>query len=127
MVGLKRMVEETRHCQGGLTMNICLSYGSRGEIVNACRELAADVLDGKVQVDRIQERDIEDRLLTRHCMDPELVIRTSGEFRLSNFLLWQLAYSEMFFIRKPWPQIEKEDFLGVLRSYAKGRRRRFGK
>ena len=121
------MVDDTKHCENGLTMNICLSYGSRGEIVNACKALAIDVRDGKVRPEDITERHFEDKLLTSHCLDPDVVIRTSGEYRLSNFLLWQLAYTEMFFVAKQWPELEKNDLLHVIRTYSNGRRRRFGK
>jgi undecaprenyl diphosphate synthase len=121
------MVEETSHCQGGLTLNICLSYGSRGEIVNACRSVSADVLSGALDLQDINEVTFQKRLLTSHSPDPDIIIRTSGEYRVSNFLLWQLAYSEMFFCPKTWPEFEKEDLLQVIRTYAKGRCRRFGK
>jgi undecaprenyl diphosphate synthase len=121
------MQEETKHCKDGLTMNICLSYGSRGEIVNACKALARNARDGVIHPDSISERDFCNELLTRHCTDPDIVIRTSGEYRLSNFLLWQLAYAEMFFIPKQWPELEKSDLLQVIRTYANGRQRRFGK
>ena len=121
------MVDDTKHCENGLTMNICLSYGSRGEIVNACKALAIDVRDGIVRPEDITERHFEDKLLTSHCVDPDVVIRTSGEYRLSNFLLWQLAYTEMFFVPKQWPELEKNDLLHVIRTYSNGRRRRFGK
>jgi undecaprenyl diphosphate synthase len=66
-------------------------------------------------------------MLTGHCCDPDVVIRTSGEERLSNFLLWQSAYSELFFLKKQWPELKKEDLIGVIRGYAEGRERRYGK
>lgn len=108
-------------------MNICMSYGSRGEILNAAKSLAADAAAGVIPSDRIDESEFEKRLLTSHCGDPDVLIRTSGEIRISNYLLWQLAYSEMFFIDKPWPSVEKQDLLNVIQTYAKGRIRRFGK
>ena len=108
-------------------MNICMSYGSRGEILNASRSLALDAVRGNLDVTKIDETVFQERLLTLHCGDPDILIRTSGEIRISNFMLWQLAYSEMFFIEKPWPAIEKEDFLQIIRSYSSGRQRRFGK
>mmetsp|Transcript_24329 Transcript_24329/g.44010 ORF Transcript_24329/g.44010 Transcript_24329/m.44010 type:complete len:406 (-) Transcript_24329:41-1258(-) len=125
--GLQRMVQDTRHCENGLTMNICLSYGSRGEIVNACKALAIDARDGTLSPETISEHDVQRKLLTNHCPDPDVVIRTSGEYRLSNFLLWQLAYAELFFVPKQWPELKKKDLLQVIRTYAHGRRRRFGK
>eukprot|EP00980_Cylindrotheca_fusiformis_P008018 scaffold1706_cov116-Cylindrotheca_fusiformis.AAC.21 len=124
--GLRRMVEETAHCNG-LTMNICMSYGSRGEIVAASKSLATDVANGNLDVSKIDEELFESHLLTCQSGDPDVLIRTSGEIRISNFLLWQLAYTEMFFVDKPWPAVEKEDLLKVIRSYASSRIRRFGK
>ena len=110
-------------------MNICMSYGSRGEIVAASRSLATDVVNGDLDVDDIDQDLFQSKLLT--CQsgagDPDVLIRTSGEIRISNFLLWQLAYTEMFFVDKPWPAIEKEDLLQVIRTYADGRIRRYGK
>lgn len=108
-------------------MNICLSYGSRGEIMNAVRSLAADAACGNLRPDQIDEDEFQKHLLTAHCGDPDVLIRTSGEVRISNYLLWQLAYSEMFFLDKPWPAVEKEDLLNVIRTYAQGRIRRYGK
>jgi undecaprenyl diphosphate synthase len=66
-------------------------------------------------------------MLTRHCPDPDILIRTSGELRISNYLLWQLAYAELFFLEKNWPEVQKDDFLDIIRSYASGRKRRYGK
>ena len=126
-MGLDRMEKDTEHCQGGLTMNICLSYGSRGEIINACRAIVKDVADGKIDVHSVGEDHIRQRLLTNHCGDPDVVIRTSGEIRLSNFLLWQSAYAEFFFLPQTWPEVEKKDLLRIIRAYAKDRQRRFGK
>lgn len=120
------MVDETQHCTG-LTMNICLSYGSRGEIVEATKSIARDIEKRMIKVDSIDEHLFQSRLLTSHSGDPDVLIRTSGEVRISNFLLWQLAYCEMFFLDKPWPAVEKEDLLHVIRTYAEGRIRRFGK
>lgn len=127
--GLNRMEAETEHCNG-MIMNICLSYGSRGEIVAAARSIAVDVLQGRIKDPElsVDEGSFQDRLLTQHCGgDPDVLIRTSGEVRISNFMLWQLAYTEMFFVEKPWPAIDKDDLLKVIRAYAQGRSRRFGK
>ena len=120
------MVEETKHCKN-LTMNICLSYGGRGEILNACKAIADDVNDGIMNPSEITESTFESKLLTDTCPSPDLIIRTSGEYRLSNFLLWQLAYSEMFFLDKQWPELTKIDLISVIRQYANNRKRRFGK
>jgi undecaprenyl diphosphate synthase len=125
--GLYRLEEDTKHCSGGLEMNVCLSYGSRGEIVNACRDIARDCVNKVFNAEHISEETFEQRLLTKHCGDVDVLIRTSGEIRISNYLLWQLAYAEMFFVSKNWPELEKGDFLEVIRSYANGRHRRFGK
>mmetsp|Transcript_14865 Transcript_14865/g.22869 ORF Transcript_14865/g.22869 Transcript_14865/m.22869 type:complete len:419 (+) Transcript_14865:179-1435(+) len=116
--GLDRMVRETAQFQDSpsLILNICLSYGSRDELVQACRRVAAST--------EITEESIQQALLIPH--NPDIVIRTSGEVRLSNFLLWQTAYSEWFFLDKHWPALEKEDFLQVLNDYAHQRKRRFG-
>jgi undecaprenyl diphosphate synthase len=116
-----------RDTQSGtaLVMNICLSYGSRGEIVHACRMVAEQHRSGLVAA-----RDIDEQCIAAHMLiqsEPDLLIRTSGEMRISNFMLWQLAYTELFFLPKNWPELEKKDLLGVLQSYARGRQRRFGK
>jgi len=120
------MTEETKHYKN-MTMNICLSYGSRSEIVNACKSIASDVENGKLDVGNITEALFHQRLLTGSYPDPDVLIRTSGEMRLSNFLLWQSAYSEFFFVNKPWPALTKIDLISVIQSYANGRTRRFGK
>jgi undecaprenyl diphosphate synthase len=121
---LSRLEEDTQHCTA-LQMNICLSYGSRGEIVEACRNLAEDYRSGRLKTRmQINESAITGQMLVS---EPDLLIRTSGEVRISNFLLWQLAYAELFFLKKHWPELEKQDLLDVLRSYARGRQRRFGK
>jgi len=125
-IGMDRMVLETRHCDK-FTMNICLSYGGRGEIVNACKSIAMDVQSGKLNVDQVGENTVQAKLLTGHCCDPDIIIRTSGEERLSNFLLWQVAYSEFFFLKKQWPELQKDDLLEVIRTFANGRKRRYGK
>ena len=124
--GIDRMVSQTKDCDRFI-MNICLSYGARGEIVNACKGIARDVVQGTMDVDDIGEIHLQKRMLTEHCCDPDIILRTSGEERLSNFLLWQCAYSELFFVKKPWPELEKSDLIEVIRTFAHGRKRRFGK
>ncbi|GKY94319.1 hypothetical protein MPSEU_000397700 [Mayamaea pseudoterrestris] len=123
---LHKLQHDTAHCHGGLEMNICLSYGGRGEIVNACRQLAQECVSGQRVAANISEGDLQLALLTSHTSDPDVLIRTSGEERISNFLLWQLAYTELFFLDCHWPEFSKKDLLKVMRSYAHGRRRRFG-
>ena len=125
-IGLKRMVEETSNGTN-LLMNVCLSYGSRGEIVNACKSIATDIQLGQLDVDDIQETVLRQRLLTGSIPDPDIIIRTSGEYRLSNFLLWQLAYSELFFLESNWPEVSKQQFVTILQQYARKRKRRYGK
>ena len=121
------MVEETQHCTS-MIMNICLSYGSRDEIVGATKSIANAAAQGRIDPSTIDENTVSQHLLTSPSGgDPDVLIRTSGEVRISNFLLWQLAYTELFFIEKPWPAVEKEDLLQVIRTYAKGRHRRYGK
>jgi undecaprenyl diphosphate synthase len=121
------MVEETKHCDA-MIMNICLSYGSRGEIVAATKSVVDDVLMHQLDPNSIDEATIQQRLLTHTSGgDPDVLIRTSGEIRISNFLLWQLAYTELFFVEKPWPEIEKGDLLNVIQMFANGRHRRYGK
>lgn len=124
---IQALCEETSvHPENSLTLNVCLSYGSRGEIAAACRGIASECVDGKLKPEAITEDTISQHLLTKHSADADVLIRTSGEERISNFLLWQLAYTEFFFLDKDWPELEKEDFLKVIRSFAQGRQRRFG-
>ncbi|MFN8211943.1 MAG: isoprenyl transferase [Bacteroidales bacterium] len=110
----------------GLNLVVALSYSSRWEIVNAARKLAADVTNGKSDPSNISEADFEKYLTTSGIPDPELMIRTSGELRISNFLLWQLAYTELYFTELLWPDFGKEDFYEAILDYQK-RERRFGK
>ena len=124
--GMNKMMEQTKHCTN-FTMNICFSYGSRGEIINAVKDICTDVQNKSLSPSDITEATFESKLLTHSVPDPDVVIRTSGEYRLSNFLLWQLAYSEMFFLEKTWPELTKEDLVGIIREYAIDRKRRFGK
>jgi len=124
---IRDLCEETSmHPENSLTLNVCLSYGSRGEIMGACRDISRQCTEGKLKPEQITEETISKHLLTSHSVDPDVLIRTSGEERISNFLLWQLAYSELFFLDKDWPELEKEDFLKVIRSFANNRERRFG-
>lgn len=109
----------------GVTFNIALNYGGRDEIVRAVRKIAEKVKDEKLEVEEINEELISNNLYTEGQPDPDLVIRTSGELRLSNFLPWQLVYSEMLFIDKNWPDFTEEDLDNAIIEYQK-RTRKFG-
>ena len=106
--------------------NIALNYGSRQELVKATKEIAQEVKDGKLDIDNIDMDTISDHLYTRNLPPVDLMIRTSGEQRLSNYLLYQLAYSEFIFTPTYWPDFHKEDFENCLEQY-KTRDRRYGK
>jgi undecaprenyl diphosphate synthase len=109
----------------GLTLTVAFNYGARQEIVEAARRLAIDVRDGRLDAQAIGHDDLADRLDTAGLPDPDLVIRTSGEMRLSNFLLWQAAYAEFVFLPILWPDFDDAAFVSALDQYA-GRERRFG-
>ncbi|GLQ68331.1 polyprenyl diphosphate synthase [Gluconobacter albidus] len=108
-----------------LTLTLALSYGGRAEIVQAARRLAEDAVAGRITPDSITENTLHDALQTADMPDPDLVIRTSGECRLSNFLLWQSAYAELIFMDVLWPDFGESEFLDALSRFA-GRQRRFG-
>jgi len=110
-------------------LNIALCYGGRQEIVNAIKNIALDVLNGKIKLENISEDYVRKYLDTSHLKsfsEPDLVIRTSGEMRISNFLLWQIAYSELYFCDVFWPDFRKIDLYRAIRSYQR-RERRFGR
>ena len=109
----------------GLILNLALNYGGRAEITDAARKVALDVKSGRLGVDTIDEKLFSGYLYTGGMPDPDLLIRTSGEFRLSNFLLWQLAYSEIYITPKLWPDFKKMDFKKAVLEY-QNRERRFG-
>ena len=109
-----------------LTLTLALSYGSRNEIVNVVRELSDKVKNNIISSKNIDETVINDHLYTRNLPDVDLLIRTSGEKRISNFLLWQIAYSELYFTKKLWPDFRKKDLYKAIVSY-QNRERRFGK
>jgi undecaprenyl diphosphate synthase len=120
-----RKVERSTAHLDKLNLTVALSYGGRSEIVNAVRQLAQDCVDGKIQPDAIDESLLEHYLSTHGLPDPDLLIRTSGEARISNFLLWQLAYTEMYFTPTLWPDFRRREALLALLDYQK-RERRFG-
>lgn len=109
----------------GLLLNVALNYGSRSEITNAVRSIAQKVKDGVISCDDITEKLVGEHLYTAGQPDPDLIIRPSGEFRLSNFLMWQGAYSELWFSNCLWPDFSKEDLMEAISDYQK-RNRRFG-
>jgi undecaprenyl diphosphate synthase len=110
----------------GLTLVIAISYSSRWEITEAARRISQEVKRGNLNIDTLKEEDFESYLTTSGIPDPELMIRTSGELRISNFLLWQLAYTELYFTDVLWPDFGKEDFYKAIIDFQK-RERRFGK
>lgn len=110
----------------GLTLVLALSYSSKWEITNGVKEIAEQVAAGKLKPNEITEEIISSHLCTTKYPDPELMIRTSGEHRISNFLLWQLAYAEFYFTDKLWPDFRKQDFKEAINAY-QARERRFGK
>ena len=107
------------------TISICLAYGGRQEIVEAVKEIAAKIEAGDMAVEEITEKVISSHLYTGDMPDPDLILRTSGEIRVSNFLLWQLAYSELYFTDIYWPGFRRIDLLRAIRSYQQ-RKRRYG-
>jgi undecaprenyl diphosphate synthase len=109
----------------GLTLTLALSYSSRWELTDATRRLAEKVKNGDIKSEDITEQLLSASLSMADMPDPELMIRTGGEFRISNFLLWQLAYAELFFTPKLWPDFRKEDLFQAIVDYQK-RERRFG-
>ncbi|MCI7556990.1 MAG: isoprenyl transferase [Paludibacteraceae bacterium] len=110
----------------GLSLVLALSYSSRWEITEAMKRIAHKVESGEMKADDITEQTLTDNMTTACIPDPDLLIRTSGEYRISNFLLWQLAYSEMYFTDCYWPEFTREEFYKALVDYAQ-RERRFGK
>jgi undecaprenyl diphosphate synthase len=124
----ERLMETVRLTSGssGLTLIVAMSYSSRWEIIEAARKLAEEIASGSVDPDSVEEQDFEKFLATSGIPDPELMIRTSGEIRISNFLLWQLAYTELYFTDILWPDFGKEEFYQAIVDFQK-RERRFGR
>ncbi|MCR4686582.1 MAG: isoprenyl transferase [Lachnospiraceae bacterium] len=118
-------LEESSKDNTGLQFQIAINYGSRDEIVRMMRSMALEIETGNLSSDDITEEYVSKHLDTGDIPDPDLLIRTSGEQRLSNFLLWQLAYSEFYFTDKHWPEFDKEELIKAIESYSK-RDRRFG-
>ena len=110
----------------GLNLILALSYSSKWEIINAVKNLIQDTIDKKIKPEKINNELFESYLNTAEIPDPELLIRTSGEYRISNFLLWQIAYSELYFTDKLWPDFRKDDLFEAIHDF-QNRERRFGK
>lgn len=122
---IDRAIETTKDNQA-ITFNVAINYGGRQEILKACRHLADKVQKGEIEAMAIDENLFEQCLYTTGCQDPDLLIRTSGEMRVSNFLLWQIAYTEIYVTDTLWPEFSLEEFDKALITYQK-RQRRFGK
>ena len=118
-------LEEKSKNNTGLNFQVALNYGSRDEMLRAIKSIAKDCADGKMNPEDINEQSVYDRLDTADIPDPDLLIRTSGEQRLSNFLLWQLAYSEFYFTDVLWPDFNKNELIKAIEHYG-NRDRRFG-
>lgn len=110
----------------GMLLNLALSYGGRAEIVRVVQEIAKETREGKVDPDSITSELITEHLYTRGMRDPDLLVRTSGEMRISNFLLWQIAYSEIYVTDTLWPDFSKDEYIRILKDFQR-RERRFGK
>ncbi len=126
IVSAMRKLEVDTAQNDGLTLCIALSYGSRQEIVNAVKKTAALVKKGDISVDDIDIKMFSDMLYTKSIPDPDLLIRTSGEQRISNYLLWQIAYAELYFTKTLWPDFNKDELVAIIKDY-KTRERRYGK
>jgi undecaprenyl diphosphate synthase len=118
-------IREKTNSNSGLIVNLALNYGSRFEIARAAKDIAEEVNRGSLDINSIDENKFSQFLYTKDLPDPDLLIRTSGEMRISNFMLWQLSYAELYFSKKFWPDFTPQDFKKAIREYQK-RERRFG-
>jgi undecaprenyl diphosphate synthase len=121
---LQEVMDATRE-NSEMVLNLALSYGGRDEIVTAAGRIAAEVRAGRLEPEEITEEVFSNHLYTRGMPEPDLLIRTSGEMRISNFLLWQIAYAEIFVTKTLWPDFRREELIQILHDYAR-RERRFG-
>jgi undecaprenyl diphosphate synthase len=122
---VERVRRDTAH-NDRLTLNLFISYGSRAEILRAARTLAQEVAEGRLTPEEIDEETFSARLYTADCPDPDLLIRTSGEQRVSNFLLWQIAYTELYISRVLWPDFDRRELFEAVLAF-QGRERRYGR
>jgi len=122
---LQEVIDKTKDHKR-MTLNLALSYGARSSIVDAVKKIAEKVANGELQTSEINETLVGQNLNTHNIPDPELLIRTSGEYRISNFLLWEIAYTEIYITEKLWPDFRREDLFEALVNFQK-RERRFGK
>ena len=121
---IKKIVEKSKN-NTGLTLNIAFNYGGRAELTRAVKNISKGVKDGSLKLEDIDEKLISENLYTNGEPEPDLLIRTGGELRISNFLLWQLAYTEFLFLDKYWPDFNEEDLLNAINVFEK-RNRKFG-
>lgn len=121
---IKKCIERTKD-NTGIIFNIALNYGGRDELLHAIKSIANQVKENQIEIEQITEKTISDNLYTKDQPDPDLLIRTSGEIRLSNFLPWQLVYSEFLFIEKYWPDFNEQDLDEAIKVY-QHRNRKFG-
>jgi len=121
---LQETIKKTGHCDG-MVLNLALSYGGRAEILHAAKGIISDLRTGKITLEEIAEQRFSQYLWTWGLPDPDLLIRTSGEFRISNFLLWQIAYTELYVTETLWPDFNREELLKAIADY-QSRERRFG-
>lgn len=128
----KNVIEKIDHCtevtskNTGMCMTLALSYSSKWEITKAVKDIAKEIKEGRIKVEDINEATIDSHLATNYMPDPDLLIRTGGELRLSNYLLWQCAYSELYFCDTFWPDFREEELYKAIYDY-QNRERRFGK
>jgi len=120
---IKKVIDKTKDNKG-FKINFAMAYGGREEITDAVKKIAAEVKNGKLKPEQITEGTVQEHLYLQS--EPDIIIRTGGEKRTSNFLMWQSYYSELFFIEKMWPEFTKEDLQQIIKEYAQ-RERRFGK
>jgi undecaprenyl diphosphate synthase len=120
-----QQLEDTTRDGDGLHVHLAISYGARGEITEACRTIARECVDGTLDPDDIDPDYVQSRLMTSDWPDPDLMIRTSGEYRISNFLLWQLAYAELYVTEVLWPDFTRRELFRAILDF-QGRDRRFG-